>query len=37
MMFNLRRANIADLEALVLLRLELLLEVGDIKDDIDKL
>lgn len=34
-MFNLRRANLADLEALVNLRLELLREVGDIENDTD--
>ncbi|WP_322656775.1 hypothetical protein [Dendronalium sp. ChiSLP03b] len=34
-MLNLRQANLADLEALVLLRLEFLLEVGDIRDDSD--
>ncbi|MBH8564394.1 GNAT family N-acetyltransferase [Nostoc sp. CENA67] len=34
-MFNLRRANLADLEALVNLRLALLREVGDIQNDTD--
>ncbi|MDF2387989.1 hypothetical protein JMG10_41525 [Nostoc ellipsosporum NOK] len=34
-MFNLRRANLADLEALVKLRLELLHEVDDIQNDTD--
>ncbi|WP_193196433.1 GNAT family N-acetyltransferase [Nostoc sp. MG11] len=34
-MFNLRQANLQDLEALVDLRLELLREVGDIKGDTD--
>ncbi|MFN6527879.1 hypothetical protein [Nostoc sp. ChiSLP03a] len=34
-MFNLRQANLQDLEALIQLRLELLREVGDIKGDSD--
>ncbi|BAY76588.1 hypothetical protein NIES25_30400 [Nostoc linckia NIES-25] len=33
MMLKLRRANLGDLEALVRLRLELLREAGDIKDN----
>ncbi|MGV0106185.1 Acetyltransferase [Nostoc sp. DSM 114160] len=32
-MFNLRQANLQDLEALIQLRLELLREAGDIKGD----
>ncbi|MFN6484890.1 MULTISPECIES: GNAT family N-acetyltransferase [unclassified Nostoc] len=32
-MFNLRQANLQDLEALIQLRLELLREIGDIKGD----
>ncbi|MEH1866080.1 MAG: GNAT family N-acetyltransferase [Nostoc sp.] len=35
MMFNLRQANLQDLEALIQLRLELLREVGEIKGDSD--
>lgn len=34
-MFNLRQANLQDLEALIQLRLELLREAGDIKGDFD--
>ncbi|MDZ8090007.1 MAG: GNAT family N-acetyltransferase [Nostoc sp. DedQUE12b] len=34
-MFNLRQANLQDLEALIELRLELLREVGEIKGDFD--
>ncbi|MEH1905639.1 GNAT family N-acetyltransferase [Nostoc sp.] len=34
-MFNLRQANLQDLEALIQLRLELLREAGDIKSDSD--
>ncbi|MEH2142224.1 hypothetical protein [Nostoc sp.] len=34
-MFNLRQANLQDLEALIQLRLELLWEAGDIKGDSD--
>ncbi|MDM9582432.1 MULTISPECIES: GNAT family N-acetyltransferase [unclassified Nostoc] len=34
-MFNLRQANLQDLEALIQLRLELLREVGEIKGDFD--
>ena len=34
-MFNLRQANLQDLEALIQLRLELLREAGDIKGDSD--
>jgi len=34
-MFNLRQANLQDLEALIQLRLELLREAGDIKADSD--
>ncbi|MEH2073589.1 MAG: hypothetical protein V7K57_04240 [Nostoc sp.] len=34
-MFNLRQANLQDLEALIQLRLELLWEVGEIKGDSD--
>ncbi|MDZ7954398.1 GNAT family N-acetyltransferase [Nostoc sp. DedQUE09] len=34
-MFNLRQANLQDLEALIQLRLELLREVGEIKGDSD--
>ncbi|MBD2613519.1 GNAT family N-acetyltransferase [Nostoc punctiforme FACHB-252] len=35
MMFNLRQANLQDLETLIQLRLELLREVGNIKTDCD--
>jgi len=34
-MFNLRQANLQDLETLIQLRLELLREVGNIKTDCD--
>ncbi|WP_392482079.1 hypothetical protein [Nostoc sp. C110] len=34
-MFNLRQANLQDLEALIQLRLELLREAGNIKGDSD--
>ncbi|WP_375511374.1 hypothetical protein [uncultured Nostoc sp.] len=34
-MFNLRQANLLDLEALIQLRLELLREAGDIKGNSD--
>jgi hypothetical protein len=34
-MFNLRQANLQDLEALIQLRLDLLREAGDIKGDSD--
>ncbi|MBD2244648.1 hypothetical protein [Nostoc sp. FACHB-888] len=34
-MFNLRQANLQDLEALIQLRLKLLREAGDIKGDSD--
>ncbi|MBE9000714.1 hypothetical protein IQ274_21320 [Nostoc sp. LEGE 12447] len=34
-MFNLRQANLQNLEALIQLRLELLREAGDIKGDSD--
>ncbi|MCC5608481.1 hypothetical protein LC612_17235 [Nostoc sp. CHAB 5834] len=34
-MFNLRQANLQDLEALIQLRLELLREAGDIKGNSD--